>query len=72
MPFERSCLYHRSQPMKVIEEDNEAEYKRLLASGEWFDHPNKAKEDKHHEEPIRQRTRKGRKNVEHSPKQNGS
>jgi hypothetical protein len=66
MPFERSCLYHKTQGMRVIEDTQEEEYKRLLESGVWFDHPTKAKNwSKEHEEPIRQRTRKRRSDAKH-------
>lgn len=70
MSFQRSCIYHRDQPMRVIEQDNEDEYIRLLSSGEWFDHPNKAKEYKemNHEEQIRQQPRKRRVNGKASSK----
>ncbi len=73
-PFERSCIYHATYPMRVIEEDNEAEYKRLLDSGEWFDHPNKvnAKGAIHHEKQIRQQPIQRRSNGKNASKQNGS
>ena len=44
MTFQRSCIYHPTERMRVIEADNENEYIRLLNTGEWFDHPTKAKE----------------------------
>jgi hypothetical protein len=44
MKFQRSCLYHPVDGLRVIEEDQEDEYNRLLKTGVWFDHPNKAKE----------------------------
>jgi hypothetical protein len=57
--------------MQVLEENQEMEYKRLIESGEWFDHPNKPflkKEESKHEEPIRQRSRKRCSNGENSSK----
>lgn len=41
--FGRSCLFHATFPMRIMEEDQEETYKQLLASGEWFDHPAKVK-----------------------------
>jgi hypothetical protein len=77
--FERSCIFGINGEMQVIEEDNEAGYKQLLASGAWFDHPLKAKEAQKakkegtkYEGQIRRKPRKGRGNVEHSSKPNGS
>lgn len=32
-----SCIYHAEKEMRVVEDD---EYERLLATGEWFKHPN--------------------------------
>lgn len=78
-PFERSCLYHPTHGMRVIEESQEEEYKRLLATGVWFDHPNKARDfvpDNQgvpkDEKPIRQRTRKRLKHAEHPSEKTGS
>lgn len=36
MPFQRSCLYHADLPYKILEEDQEEEYNKLVASKEWF------------------------------------
>lgn len=36
------CVYHISQPFRVVEDD---EKEALLATGDWFDHPNKPKEN---------------------------
>lgn len=70
MLFERSCLYHPTDGMRVIEADQHAEYKRLLETGVWFDHPIKAKEMRStYEEQIRQRSRKGRIDAKLSPKE---
>lgn len=67
MTFQRSCLYHPTDGMRVIEADNYEEYKRLLETGVWFNHPNKAKEMRnHHEEQIRQHPIKRRRNVKQS------
>jgi len=74
MTFQRSCLYHPNDGMRVIEAQDEDEYRRLLSTGMWFDHPNKAKEaklikikeDNKDEKPIRQYTRKRRSNGEDS------
>lgn len=66
-PFERSCLYHKKFGMRVIEAHQEDEYKQLLDSGEWFDHPNKVLIDKKEcsdEQPIRQHARKGSRNLQ--------
>lgn len=41
--FQRSCLFHAEFPMRVLEENQEEEYKRLLQTGEWFTHPNHIK-----------------------------
>lgn len=57
-PFERSCLYHPTEGMRVIEAHQEDEYNRLLQTGEWFDHPNKAKGlGENHEKQIRRKSR---------------
>lgn len=70
MTFQRSCLYHPTEGMIVIEENQEDEYKRLLATGIWFDHPTKAKEMRcQHEEQIRRLPRKRRSDVKHSSKE---
>lgn len=38
-----NCVYHPILKMRVVSDEEKA---RLLATGEWFDHPNKAKEAK--------------------------
>lgn len=62
------CIYHKSQPFRVEEDDVANE---LVASGEWFKHPNDAKgikqKEPKHEKPIRQQSRKRRSNGEHPP-----
>lgn len=69
MTFQRSCLYHPTDGMIVIEAHQQAEYKRLIDTGVWFDHPNKAKEMRnYHEEQIRQRPRQRRGNAKHETK----
>lgn len=35
-----NCVYHAKDDMRVVEDD---EKEKLIASGEWFDHPNLAK-----------------------------
>ncbi len=62
-PFERSCLYHATLAMRVIEENNEAEYKRLLETGEWFDHPLKVKRGTENEKQIRQHAKQRGRNL---------
>jgi hypothetical protein len=49
------CVYHKSLPMRVVDA---AGFEKHLASGEWFDHPNKVNEVTH-ERQIRRRKRKG-------------
>jgi hypothetical protein len=69
MSFQRSCLYNSKEGMRVIEEDQEEEYKRLLDTGVWFDHPNKVNEKREdYEKPIRQHARKRRVNGEDETK----
>lgn len=69
MSFQRSCLFHQTLGMRVIEADQEEEYKRLLETGDWFDHPTKAKNVReNHEEQIRRSTREGRSNAKHASK----
>jgi len=68
--YQRSCLYHKTEGMRVIEADQEDIYKRLRDSGEWFDSPVKAKEsnivkEKEHEGQIRRRPRKRSSDTEH-------
>jgi hypothetical protein len=73
MPFQRSCLYHATQGMRVIEETDEAGYKRLLETGEWFDHPLKVnREGKQYEKQIRQHARKGIRNSKQPSEETGS
>lgn len=51
--------------MQVVSDEVKAE---LMATGVWFDHPNKAKEMRdYHEKQIRQQPRKRRSDGEHSP-----
>ena len=39
-----TCLFHLTSGLHVTED--EQEYNRLIATGLWFDHPNKAKEER--------------------------
>jgi hypothetical protein len=71
-PFERSCLYHATFPMKVIEENNEAEFIRLLETGEWFDHPLKVKRGTENEKQIRQHAGKRSSDRKQSTSETGS
>lgn len=51
-----ACIYHKSLGMRVVDNDTR---ERLVASGEWFRHPNDLKiKEQNDEKPIRQRTRK--------------
>lgn len=61
-----TCVYHKTKGMRVVPLD---EQDKLMATGEWFDHPscNTDKEESKHEKPIRQRTRKRRSDAEHTP-----
>lgn len=64
MPFQRSCIYHINGDVRVLEENQEDEYKQLLETGIWFEHPLKAKEAReNNEKQIRQRTRKSSSNA---------
>lgn len=57
-----TCIYHAIEEMKVVPYD---ERDKLVATGEWFDHPNDVKkiiEDIKDERQIRQRTRRGKNN----------
>jgi hypothetical protein len=69
MNFQRSCLYHPTDGMRVIEDFNETEYKRLLETGFWFDHPLKAKEwRENYEGQIRRKPRERRSDAKHETK----
>jgi hypothetical protein len=61
-----SCLYHAVHAMRVT--DDEEEYNRLLKTGEWFTHPSL---ESHHEEQIRQQSRKRSSNRRNQTKENG-
>lgn len=54
-----ACIYHKTEKMRVVSFE---ERDKLVASGEWFKHPNCEKliEESKHEEPIRRSTRKRR------------
>lgn len=60
-----NCIYHPVYPMRVV---NDEEYEQMLASGEWFKHPNEAKQVRNdYEKQIRRDSgKRGR-----PPKQNG-
>lgn len=49
-----NCVYHSHQKMRVVSDEEKA---KLLATGEWFDHPNKAKEAKGKENGLRKEPR---------------
>ncbi len=69
MTFQRSCLYHPTQGMRVLEESEHDEYERLLETGVWFNHPLKAKEWREdYEKQIRQQPRERRSNAKHPSK----
>ncbi|HXK00706.1 MAG TPA: hypothetical protein VNF93_02330 [Buchnera sp. (in: enterobacteria)] len=36
-----NCIYHPVYPMRVVDDE---EYEKLLATKEWFKHPNEAKQ----------------------------
>jgi hypothetical protein len=65
-----ACIYHPFQEMKVVSFE---ERDKLVASGEWFDHPTKAKQERtHHEEQIRRKSEQGSSGSECTPIQTGS
>ncbi len=64
-----NCIYHATYPMRVV---SNAEKDELMATGDWFDHPLKVKEQHINEEQIRQQPRKRRKNGENTSCENGS
>jgi len=52
-----NCIYHPTYPMRVV---NNEDYETMLSSGEWFKHPNEAKEVRiKYEKQIRRDQRKG-------------
>ena len=69
MTFQRSCIYHPTDGMRVIEAHQEEEYRRLLETGFWFKHPTQAKEMRiKHEEQIRRKPGERRKHAKHETK----
>lgn len=58
-----NCVYHPTQEMRVVTDE---ERDRLLASGDWFDHPNKAIEARKNSEKPIEKPKKGRKSNEKS------
>lgn len=69
MTFQRSCLYHPTLGMRVLEESQHKEYKELLETGVWFTHPNDAKRMRNdYEEQIRRKPKQGRRNAKHETK----
>jgi hypothetical protein len=54
-----ACVYNKVEGMRVVTFE---EREKLLATGEWFKHPNQVKEEPNHEEQIRRVPRKGRRN----------
>lgn len=62
-----TCLYHLTQQMRVL--DDEVEFNKLLASGEWFDHPsltNKGNYD-YGKQRLHTKKRKRRNDCEQAP-----
>lgn len=57
-----ACIYHKEYPMRVVTFE---ERDKLVALGEWFNHPSCKKEETNHEKPIRQQSRKRRIDGEH-------
>ena len=56
-----TCLYHPVKEMIVT--DDEEYFNKLVASGVWFEHPQKAKDMRNkYEEQIRSESGQGRKN----------
>jgi hypothetical protein len=48
------CIYHKTQGMRVVEDEDRD---LLVASGDWFDHPNQVNEEVNkNEKPIRQQS----------------
>jgi hypothetical protein len=53
-----SCLYHAKHPMRVL--DDETEFNRLIASGEWFNHPSLTNRGSQYEKPRLHTSRRKR------------
>jgi len=66
-----ACVYHKTEPMRVVTFE---EREKLLATGEWFKHPNDVNKQKEieHEKQIRRGTRKRRVNGECTSEKIGS
>ncbi len=66
-----NCVYHKTQSFRVVEDEIADE---MVASGEWFRHPNDVNKQKEitHEKPIRRKSRKRIINSECSTGSNGS
>jgi hypothetical protein len=50
-----NCIYHPFQKMRVVDDEEKA---YLIATGEWFEHPNQAKEAKKARENQNEQIRK--------------
>lgn len=65
-----TCVYHPVNGMRVVEDEESID---LLASGVWFDHPNKAKEMRaKYEQRLHDEGRKGSRNRRKPPSDGGS
>lgn len=62
------CIYHKTYPMQVMEED---EADKLVASGEWFRHPNDVTKGDNHEKHVQCSTRKRSVNGKSTSEENG-
>lgn len=62
-----TCLYHKIAEIRVVKD---AEVDDLVATGQWFKHPNDIKEkDTTNEKPIRRNSKQRRKHGEFSSKE---
>jgi hypothetical protein len=63
------CVFHPVYNMRVV---TYPEREELVASGQWFNHPNDAKKVREqHEEQIRRESEQGCEHGEHTSKPNG-
>lgn len=63
------CVFHKVYPMRVVED---LQREVMVATGEWFKHPNcKTEKELNNEKPIRQQPRKRRSDAKHSSKETG-
>lgn len=49
-----NCIYHPFHKMRVVDDE---EYQKLLATGEWFKHPNEAKKFKESQNELLEKQR---------------